>query len=203
VAQPRTARDIVFDLHALLHSTTMITAAGRGPYVLAGHSCGGLVARLYATTYPREVAGLVSIDAQSEWFVDAYKRLMTRTQYADSTVFFPRFLPGFPGYSRYERPSVEPSAAEMRQAQDDAPLRRMPLLVLSHAPNDPNPFGFPPSYPIRALNQAFNASQTRLVALVPGARHVIARRSGHDIQLDQPELVIDAIRSALERVRRH
>src|SRR5688572_1315410 len=54
VPQPTTARDAVADLHALL------TAAGEaGPYVLVGHSVGGLISRLYTSSYPDDVAGLV------------------------------------------------------------------------------------------------------------------------------------------------
>ena len=55
---PRTARDFVADLHALLR-----VARVPGPYVLAGHSNGGLYSQLYASTHPRQVAGLVLIDA--------------------------------------------------------------------------------------------------------------------------------------------
>ena len=55
---PRTARDFVADLHALLR-----TADVPGPYVLAGHSNSGLFSQLYASTHPRQVAGLVLIDA--------------------------------------------------------------------------------------------------------------------------------------------
>ena len=59
VPQPTTAKDAVADLHALL------SAAGEtGPYVLVGHSYGGLVVKLYARTYPKDVAGLVLVDAQ-------------------------------------------------------------------------------------------------------------------------------------------
>src|SRR6266478_1886837 len=66
VAQPTTAKDAVADLHALL------SAAGEaGPYVLVGHSYGGLIVRLYASTYPKEVAGLVLVDALSEGLQDA------------------------------------------------------------------------------------------------------------------------------------
>ena len=65
VAMPRTARDIVRDLHALLRA-----AGAPRPFVLAGHSFGGMVARLYATNHPGAVAGLVSIDAQNEDYAD-------------------------------------------------------------------------------------------------------------------------------------
>jgi len=55
---PRSTRDMAADLHALL-----ATAATPPPYVLVGHSIGGLAARLYAHRYPREMAGLVLVDA--------------------------------------------------------------------------------------------------------------------------------------------
>ena len=61
IAQPRTAPDAVADLHALLQAAEI-----PGPYVLAAHSLGGLFARLYASTYPDEVVGLVLVDAYSE-----------------------------------------------------------------------------------------------------------------------------------------
>src|SRR6185503_10870952 len=61
VAQPRTAPEMVEELHALLQAAEV-----PGPYVLAGHSFGGFMARLYASTYPDEVVGLVLVDAYSE-----------------------------------------------------------------------------------------------------------------------------------------
>ena len=64
---------------------------------------------------------------------------------------------------------LEPSAAQTRQAHSDTPLRRMPLVVLSHSRTLPNPFGFPPDFPIEALDRAFQASQDMLARLVPGA----------------------------------
>jgi len=54
VRQPTTAGDAAADLHALLTAADMVR-----PYVLVGHSYGGLIVRLYASTYPDDVPGLV------------------------------------------------------------------------------------------------------------------------------------------------
>lgn len=195
VAMPRSARDIVADLHALLRAANVT-----GPYVLVGHSFGGMVARLYATLHPRSVAGLVSIDAQNEDFVAAYKELLTPEQYLGA-VLDPKPPPGLEDYAALERLSLETSAAQMRQAQADKPLRRMPVVVLSHSRDLPNPFGFPSDWPLAGLERAFQQSQDMMADLVPGARHRIAARSGHYIQLDQPRLVTRAIRAVVRDQR--
>jgi pimeloyl-ACP methyl ester carboxylesterase len=110
---------------------------------------------------------------------------------------------GLEDYSALERLSLEVSAAQVRQAQADNPLRRMPVVVLSHSRDLPNPFGFPPEWPNDALERAFQDSQDRLAELVPGTRHLIAVKSGHYIQLDQPSLVTRAIRGLVRRAREH
>lgn len=196
VAMPRSALDIARDLHELLRAARV-----PGPYVLVGHSFGGMVARLYATTWPREVAGLVSIDAQNEHFVAAYRELLSPAQYA-AAVLDPGPPPGFEDDPGVERLALEVSAAQIRQAQADTPLRRMPVTILSHSRDLPNPFGFPDDWPVTALERAFQDSQDELAALVPGARHVTATKSGHYIQLDEPALVTFEIRRVVEAVRR-
>ncbi len=56
--EPRDARQIVTELHRLLEAAEV-----PGPYVLVGHSNGGLYSRLYASTYPTDVVGMVLVEA--------------------------------------------------------------------------------------------------------------------------------------------
>ena len=51
------------------------------------------------------------------------------------------------------------------------------------------------------LEQAWRVEQDRLAALLPDARHMIAHESEHYIQLQQPELVIEAVRQIVAAVR--
>jgi pimeloyl-ACP methyl ester carboxylesterase len=190
VAMPRTALDIMRDLRALLRA-----ADAPRPFVLAGHSYGGMIMRLYATIHPRAVAGLVSVDGQSEDYAAALKRLLPPDVYAAGDQPPPNYPEG-------ELLALDPSAAQMRQAQADTPLRPMPFVVLSHSRTIPNPFGMPPEFPIEALESAFQDSQDMLANLLPGAKHVIATESGHYIQVDQPRLVTNAIHRVVRKVRR-
>ena len=79
VPMPRTAADAVADLHALIDG-----AGIPGPYVLVGHSLGGIIVRLYAATYPNEIAGVVLVDASHEEQYVRFQAVLTAEQWAAS-----------------------------------------------------------------------------------------------------------------------
>ena len=81
---PRTMRQIVWELRTLLERS-----GERLPVVLVGHSFGGALARLYAATYPGDVAGMVLVDAQS----DDYLRLTANGEVMASTLASGRAIP--------------------------------------------------------------------------------------------------------------
>jgi len=197
--KPRTAGDVVADLHAAL------AAAGvPGPLVLVGHSDGGLFVRLYASLYPDEVAGLVLVDAVSEDLEEAEAALLDELLTPDQLSQYQAELEQqalAPFVTRVDDEQVDmaASSAETRAARSADPLRPMPLFVLTHGvPSQPAP-GEPPSI-ARDKERIWQQLQAELALLVPNARHLIVRDSGHLIQQEQPEAVIDAMRQVVEGV---
>jgi pimeloyl-ACP methyl ester carboxylesterase len=66
--RPRMMRQSVWELHTLLQKADV-----RPPYVLVGHSAGGILARLYAFTYPTEVVGMILLDSGHEIGVAVFR----------------------------------------------------------------------------------------------------------------------------------
>jgi pimeloyl-ACP methyl ester carboxylesterase len=198
VPQPRTTRELMTDLHTLLS-----VAEIPGPYVLAAHSAGGLVARLYASTYPDGVAGMVLIDTTNENVWHDFQGVLTPAQYRAfeaSTLDNAELLEAYPEAERlWTAPLADtPSVTQVREAREVAPIRPMPVVVLAHG----IPFAAPvPGWPTDEMERIMLDSQRDLAQLVPDTRLVIATKSGHNIHQDQPELVVDAIAQVVTAVR--
>jgi pimeloyl-ACP methyl ester carboxylesterase len=191
---PRTAADVVADLHALLAAAKV-----PGPYILAGHSDGGLFVQLYASKHSVDVRGLVLIDAvHSDYYARRIALLKTLLPPAGlkATVQGLRTRPR--AIVDPEQIDLETSLAQTRAALADNPLHSMPLFVLTHG--RPDPSGSDPRL-VAADERLWRKLQDELAELVPDAKHVIAKKSGHDIQHEQPQLVIAAIRDVVQAVQ--
>ena len=195
IAQPRTAPEVVTELHALLQAAEV-----PGPYVLAGHSLGGFFARLYAATYPDEVVGLVLVDAYSELVEDVMPPERWQALVQLNQEFGWDEIVAIPGYGDLETIGFGTGNAVMREAAAVTPLARMPLAVFAHgraADLPDNAQGFT----AEELETLMQAQYKDLATLVPNARFTVASESGHDIHQDQPELVTEAIRQVVAGVR--
>lgn len=97
-------------------------------------------------------------------------------------------------YSTYDGHFAAVRAAHITSLGD------IPLIVLSHGKTQQIP-GLPAEVS-REFEQIFQQMQSELAAQSPRGKRIVAEQSGHYIQLDQPELVIDAIREVVEAARR-
>lgn len=200
VPQPVTAGDAVADLHALV-AAARITA----PFVLVSHSYGGVIARLYAMTYPEQVSGMVLVDTLSEELQEAetprewaIQRILLNGDLTEALRLYPAI----------ERADADRSFDQIRAA---APLKPMPLVVLSAdrpwGPLLPKlitegvlPANIPPDFGY-VTDRAQKVAQAKLAALLAGAKHVTNTNSGHDIHKEQPQLVVDSIDEVVAAVR--
>ena len=164
-----------------------------GPYVLVGHSIGGLFVRLYAHTYPGEVAGLVLVDASHEEQEARREALVSPEQWAAYRQVAARF-------PNPEGIDLGASFAQVRAARAAAPLPPLPLVVVT-AGQPADPSVFPPGWPVEAQARMWRELQADLAGLAPNARHVVAARSGHYVHQAEPGLVVDAIQQVVAAAR--
>lgn len=191
-AAPRTGNDRVRDLRRLLR-----VAGVPGPYVFAAHSNGGLFSLIQASRHPRQVVGLVLIDGVHPGYhrraFNALKHLVPRSQWAAAHAQFCAVPPLQLDWEQMDICGAERTA---RRQLATRPVRPMPLAVLSHGIPEGSPG---PERDI--VERVWARLQDELAKLVPGAEHLVARRSGHDIQHEQPGLVLREIRKVVTAVR--
>jgi pimeloyl-ACP methyl ester carboxylesterase len=219
---PRDADHIADELHGLL-------AAARidGPVVLMGHSISGMYIRDYATRYPADIAGLIFVDGStplqnrnpafkaemgresSPW----YRMLRTKAAFV---VGIPRLL----GQCAQKFSGFAPAAAKL-QAEDGChdrfaaiaeeaesfdrsgeetahtgPYSMLTILIFSQDTTKAAAEGEP-----RELGNAWNQMQENLKKLSTRSRRIIAKGSGHYIQLSRPELIEREVPLFIEQIR--
>jgi pimeloyl-ACP methyl ester carboxylesterase len=208
------------DLGALLDAVGV-----EPPYVLAGHSLGGIIARRFQVRYPDTVAGMLLIDSSHE---DQARRLrgdagwreaaelrVARAPWLQASVHGGRRLAADLGLLRgldvevaREAPAEYASQARAiilssRHSQTAA----RELLILARTWGQPPSLG---SLPLTVLTSAsrpwygypvWAQMQDELAALSSDSQHVTSQKAGHHIHLDEPELVIRAVSDLVNRCR--
>jgi len=215
-SQPRTSKVIANELQDLLQ------AAGiAAPYVMVGHSMGGYDVRVFTSLCRSEVAGMVLVDSshpdQENRFPPELKNMegswQCEAQFIEYSMPFgiPRLL-GLCDDDPSSRAadcnwhSSKEQVAEMKafsqsanEAAASGSLGDMPLVVLSHDPDKPSS-DLPPDL-AKPLNEAWQKMQEELAHLSTRGTRTIAKNSAHYIQIDRPDVVIDAVHKVVEQAR--
>jgi pimeloyl-ACP methyl ester carboxylesterase len=176
---PETGLRVVETLRRLL-----MHAGLTPPYVLVGHSIGGLYANLFARKYADETAGAVFLDAAAPEDVvvmaqrkGALQRAVERAANAVAPVD--------------EFAETGHTAETAAQIESAAPFPDIPLAVITGA--KPALAWLTP----REVLAARMSHQKKLAALSPRGLQILAPESGHFPQLSEPHIVIDAVRSVV------
>lgn len=184
--KPHTARQMADELHTLLDRASV-----RRPLVLVGHSIGGITMRLYASTHPDEVAGMVLVESADDPMV--LWSLMPKEateQRRDQLAKSPEGL---------DLDAFVAGAKEMHALSK--PLGDKPLVVLTRGRADA-----PPSASPEVAQQWFarwKQQQAELLSLSTNSVQIFARDSGHMLPLEAPSFVVTAILEVLTAVRSH
>ena len=186
------ARTEMAELHRLLDSLHV-----QRPIVLVARSYGGLLSRLYVSMYPHEVAGLVLVDGTHEQQVKRWGQIDPKYPEQFRAYFDSVMKTMKPGAERDEtRETVRIQAAGTVEGLK--PLPDIPLAVLTSMKPSPSP-----TYVNQTVrgHELWRAMHEEWAQRSTYAEHIVTVQAGHAIQEDQPQLVIDAIRFVLDRVR--
>ena len=209
---PRTAEQFAKELHTLLQHAGIL-----GPYVLVGHSMGGLPVRVFVHEYATDVAGVVLIESMNPRQAKPSATDTSPPAATHSSGFSILTLPARIGLLRlfagplgltsdmspevqhaYTAFTVTPRSFQtqldegtgmpesFRQAGAVTTFGDVPLIVLSRG-LDPDP--------------DWQAMQAELLQLSSHSQHMFADKSGHNIQLDQPDAATAAIVQMVTQLR--
>ncbi len=180
------------DLHALLAALGVAR-----PVVLVGHSLGGWIVRLYASLYPRDVAGLVLEETQHEDNLLELRKLLK----GKDLEAFERLAAGMLQVPETPRTEADYREASRRQLRESGPLPRVPLVVLT-CPDRAKAMG--PSFSALALAAMAKKDlelMNRLAASVPGSRHILVEGTGHYIHMDKPQALVAPVARMIREAR--
>ena len=182
--KPRTSQQMANELAALLDKVKI-----QGPYVLVSHATSNWIDRLYTAQHSDQVSALVFVSPFHEDIISGTLAIYssnptelasTRQQIANQG----------------EGQSVDDWLTSADQVRAAGTLGDLPLVLVARgkieAPSDL--YG-------KQLNAMLAKQEQQLLALSTNSTRLVADKSGHFIQRDQPQTVVEAIRLAIEKIK--
>lgn len=222
---PRDADHIAHELHRLLNE-----AGVTGSVVLMGHSISGLYIRAYTASYPQSVSGLVFVDSSTPLQEDRFPPEVAQAFKKESMEFQKLewlYILGIPrvmgqctpeeGFSESVRkmiaedqcrPSLFAAIAQedksFRQSGNETihtgPFGALPILIFSEDPEHSPPSDIPPQA-AQSVSKVWNEMQEELKNLSTRSRRIVAKGSGHYVQIDRTRLLIEEVTNFVRQIR--
>jgi len=170
-SSPRTSREMVRELKELLTEAKI-----KPPYILVGHSFGGVNMRMFATEYQNEVCGLVLVDSTHE---DYRERFLPTMPQDFQRVYNKQFV--------YEG-NYDEFMESLKQLKETRLKLNVPLIVLSAGKK---------AHYSKESQELWNEMQREILEISSDGELVIAENSAHYIQNDEPELVVSSIKKLI------
>lgn len=179
---PRDGLQLVLELRDLLRTE------GLGPpYVLVGHSLGGTMVKLFAKTWPDEVAGVVLVDARHEEFTQRCRQVGVHRLLYEPPEAFVNMLPPVP------RAELLAAPLTLKQARRAGHFPDVPLIVLTQS-------NATSRWP-QALGKVWLASQRRMAGMSSLGRIKVVGDAGHNVHMDKPDVVVRAVTGVVRAAR--
>lgn len=170
---PRDGRHIATELHRALRLADVPP-----PYVIVGHSLGGLYVRVFAGLYPDEVAGMALVDPTQDaaWFQGS------------------------------DLPELSSLFDTLNQARASSIPTGIPVVLINAMGPPEVPFATRPMRETRAKQRRELPAESRRYEQwlkgIPGGRLIVTEYSGHNVPHEQPELVVETVRRVVEQLPR-
>jgi pimeloyl-ACP methyl ester carboxylesterase len=217
----RTSQNIVTELHTALHKANI-----PGPYIVVGHSFGGLNAQLFANLYP-EVLGIVLVDSshpdQPEKIglpqinhtmtmlasrLGIARLLMHLPIYTKEVAMFPeqiqkQVLSQFrtTKFMRTVLQEVSHLKTSCDQLAAKGHLGDKPLTVITAVKKIPVKGSGLSEEQIEAFHTIFQELQKDLLTKSTQGKQVFAEESDHMVPLNQPQIIVDSIKEMVDSLR--
>jgi len=182
---PNTLNDSVEDLRVLIKMIKL-----KGPFIMVGHSYGGLIVRTFAEIYPAQVKGLVFVEPASENYFKTLREIdPIRTEASRKRMF-----------GRLSGNKLEEYKLMMANYYDTplniievASFPDVPVVVLTAAKkrNSKSLANTPEA------RKSWREEHSKLFSEFPQGSHIVTINSGHFIQVDEPELIVDAVKNVI------
>lgn len=180
--QPRDGLQIVLELREMLRTEGL-----EPPYVLVGHSLGGTMVKLFAKTWPDEVAGVVLVDARHEEFTQRCRQVGVHRLLYEPPEAFLNMLPPVP------RAEVLAAPLTLKQARRAGSFPDVPLIVLTQS-------NATSRWP-ESLGKVWLASQRRMASMSALGRIKVVGDAGHNLHMDRPDVVVRAVTGVVRAAR--